>query len=746
MRVTCDVVTLDVPPGDSGSLPLTVVNTSNVIESVTVSVVGIDPALLSSEPASLPLFPDATGELTVTVALPDAYPAGRYPVTLVVLGVAPGAVPAHHELELVVPERPAVRLEAAPRIVRTRGRATFRVTAHNEGNLPLELALRAEDTDRALRTSLTPSTLNVPVGGEAVSVVTVKGPRQLMGSDRDRPLTVKARAHGAEDEILLTLKQRSAIGRGLVTIIVLLAIIAIWALAFLLGVRQVLGADPFTKVAPASFFAGQPAAAGTDGAVPGEGGAVNASAPEGAMPKDGAVAAAVGATLTGTVAGTLDHQGVGRITVDVLRRTREGLVVVSSTATQTDGSYTVAGLFPGTYLVRASADGYDTVWYPGRTSAKRATGVPARARSVTPDVDLAVEGDPASLRGTVTTGDASQPASVTVTARPTWPGATADDTRTTTAGADGAYSFSDLQAPASYELTFVADGYQPATRTERVLGGQDRYALDVALGSGAGSIAGTVTDGANPVGGVTVSTTVGGKTFSVGTPTVGLVGQFALPNLPTPATYVLTFTRTGFTTRTVVVDLTAGEARSGLKVRLRGGAGTVTGKVVDDGGQPLGGVTVTVGGGASAVTTTTLTNGDVGTYTLTGLTSPGQYTLSFSLDGYTTASTPVSLTARRPSGTADVTMRPALGTITGNVTADGDGVSGVDVEVTDGTEVHRTTSAKSGGGKGSYSVGGLPPGTYTVTARRDGTVLATGVVTVAAGGTATCDLPVDGGS
>jgi len=144
--------------------------------------------------------------------------------------------------------------------------------------------------------------------------------------------------------------------------------------------------------------------------------------------------------------------------------------------------------------------------------------------------------------------------------------------------------------------------------------------------------------------------------------------------------------------------------------------------------------------------TTTLTNGAVGTFTLTGLESPGQYTLSFSLDGYTTASTPVTLTSSKPSGTANVTMSAALGTITGNVTSAGNGVSGITVQVTDGTDVHSTTSAKSGSDRGSYSVTGLAPGTYTVTARRDGTVLATGVVTVSAGGTSTLDLPIDGGS
>lgn len=746
MRVRSTVERLDVSPGGTGTVPLEVVNTSTVIESLSVHALGVPDAVVTSEPSSLALFPEGQGDVTLTLALPDAFPAGTYPVTLVVAGSAPGAAEAYHDLDLVVPPHPKVTLDATPSVVRARGRAVFTVTVRNEGNLPLDVVLRATDTDRALRTTLTPSALAVPVGRSATSTVVVRGPRQLLGSDRDRPLTVTAQAPDTEDAVDLVLRQRSTFSRGLVTALVLLAVVVAWALAFLLGTRQVLGTDPYTKVAPASFFAAAAAAApgsGGDGAA-GAGGA--GAAPAGALAKDGPLPAGVGATVTGMVRGAADQQGVGRVTVDALRRGRDGLVEVSSAATQGDGTYTLAGLFPGDYLLRVSADGYDPVWYPAAPDDGAATTVAARAQAVTDGIDLEVTGHPASISGHVDTGDTGADVEVDVTARPAWDGADPTVLYQTTAGADGAYTFTDLPAPGTYELSFVADGYQPTTLTERVLGGQERFALDVRLGAGTGQISGLVTDGSDPLGGVQVSTTMDGRPVVVGTPTIGQVGTFVVPGLTTPATYVLTFSKDGFGTRTVVVDLAAGQTRSDLRVALTGGAGAITGHVVDDGNAGLGGVAVTVGGSTAAASTTTLTAGDVGAFTLTGLPGAGEVTLTFTKDGYTPVSVPVTLSDAGPPAPVQVTLTSALGTVTGQVTRGGTGTPDLTVRATDGTTVRETTSTQGGaGGVGTYVLPDLPAGTYTVTVVDGETVLATAVVTVRPGATVVADLPVPGG-
>ncbi len=83
------------------------------------------------------------------------------------------------------------------------------------------------------------------------------------------------------------------------------------------------------------------------------------------------------------------------------------------------------------------------------------------------------------------------------------------------------------------------------------------------------------------VGGITVSTTVGGTTISSGTPTTGDVGRFVLGSLPTPATYVLTIAGPGFGSTTEVIDLGPGEQRTDLAVTLASGTGQITGRLVD---------------------------------------------------------------------------------------------------------------------------------------------------------------------
>ncbi len=738
MRVSSTVDRLDVVPGGSGVVPLEVVNTSEVIESLSVRALGVPEASLLAEPEALALFPDAVGAVTLTVGLPATFPAGTYPVTFVVAGRAPGGREAYHDVDLVVPARPALRLDATPTIVRTRGRGAFTLQVHNDGNVALDVALRPQDGDRTVRTTITPSTLAVPPGGIGTATVLVKGPRQLLGSDRDRAVKVHAEAVDVEASISLLLRQRSAISRGLMTALILLAIVAAWALAFLLGTKQVLGADPYTKVAPASFFAATQA----EGSASVDAG----GAPSGSLAKVGPLPAGVGATVSGTVVSDADGQGVGRVTVVALREGRDGLVEVSSAATQADGTYTMAGLFPGAYLLRVVQDGYDEVWYPQAVSELSAQEVDAVARKVQEGTDLTITGHPATLAGRVVVGE-EEDVEITVTARPAWSGADPTQSWQTTADADGAYSFADLPAPGTYELTFAAEGYQPSSTTERVLGGQERFALDVRLGAGTGSVAGVVTDGSTPLGGVKVSTTIDGKELVVGPPTVGSVGRFVLPHLPTPATYVLTFSKEGFGTTTEVVALGPGEVRADLSVALRGGTGTVTGRVVDAAGNGLGGVAVSAGGVESGASTTTLTAGAVGAFTLTGLRTGGSTTLTFVKAGYQQVTVPVTLPASGPAQPVTVTLPSALGTLTGRVTQGGKGLVDATVRATNGTLVRTTTSTQDGDhGSGTYVLPDLPAGTYTVTVVVGDAVVATAVVDVAGGSTPTVrDLPVGGG-
>ena len=746
MRVVSGVDVLEVAPGGSGEILLDVVNTGTVIDGVSAHVMGLPVEHATSRPSVLALFPDATGQLVVRLDLPTSFPAGTHPITVQVVGQAGVAGAVHHDVDLVVGTRPQLSISAAPSVVRSRRRATFEVQVQNRGNVPLDVALRATDSDRSLQATLTPSTLSLAPGTGAVCSVRVQGPRQLLGGDRERALQVEATALDQHEVVPLVLRQRSRLSAGVITAMVLLAILAAWASIFLFGVGAILGADPYTKVAPPSFFAAT-AVTGAAGTGTGANGAAS-GAPAGAVARTGVLPAGVGGTLSGTVTATSDGLGVGRMTVEAWRTSRTGLVLVGSAATQQDGSYAIAGLFPGAYLVSVKADGFTTVWYPSAAASAGAKPVTAVAQAVTGTIDLTVTGAPAVINGTVDVGAVTTPVITTVVARATWARDDATLTRTVQAAADGTYTLPNVVAPGTYELSFTAPGYQPTTITETVTGGQTRFAPSVTLQSGTGQIAGTVTDGSHPLGGVVVSTTVGSAPIVVGTPTLGAVGTFVIPGLPTPGTYVVTFTAPGFTPATVVVDLTAGQSKNDVAVALAGGAGTVNGRILAPDGSGLGQATVTATGGPSAVTGTSLTTGTVGSFTLAGL-KPGIYTLMVTLPGYASQSVAVDLSTG-VAAPVTVTMRPSWGTVQGVVrtasAGTATGTAGISVQATDGQHTWTTTStAVAGTPTGFYSFGQLPPGSYSLTLSEAGRVVTTAVVQVVAGSTASQDLTLPAG-
>jgi hypothetical protein len=220
------------------------------------------------------------------------------------------------------------------------------------------------------------------------------------------------------------------------------------------------------------------------------------------------------------------------------------------------------------------------------------------------------------------------------------------------------------------------------------------------------------------------------------------VGFYVLGNLPTPGTYVVTVAKSGSGSATTIVDLAAGQSRTGLTMTLASGTGSITGRVVDDKGRGLGGATVTVGGAttgsASMPRATTLTAGSPGSFSISGLHAPGSYTLTATLTGYASASVPVALGANGSGVDVTIPLRTRLGGIAGVVRGPGGrAFAGATVTATDGRQSRTTTSNSAGGG---YMFSGLDPGSYSVTVTAPGLRQQTALVTVTAGHTARQNL------
>ncbi len=725
MRVELRTPILETRPRDTNRVVLGVQNTSDVIDDITVRVVGIDPGAVRTDPARLPLFPGAEGTITIIFALPIGFPAGNHTIPIEVLSGTDPDQSVTVEMLVVVAEDDDVSIDVRPRTLTGGKKGEFEVLCTNRGNRPIELTLLASDSEFALTHEFEPPFLALPAGHEVVSLLTVSGRRPFMGSNALRRITVTALADDRQLECEATFSQLPRLRRGPVTFLILAGIIALWALIFTFAINASLSGDPLEKAFPGRALESIALALGAD------------------EPIAGAAAARLdpmttGGAISGTVVAASNQEPVGRITVEAIRQTRDGPRLASAAATDEDGTYELVGLVAGRYTLRFTAPGFNDVWWPAGTTEAMASNVSVTVGNNVEEIDVTISGEAGGIVGSVDVGEAVQTVPVTVTARSVVDGVVGsvvaegvtDDTNT--------YSLAPLETPGTYELTFTAPGYQAATSQERITGGQIGVANTVRLSAGEGSISGRVTSGGQPLGGVQIQASSGENQWTTATPTSGNVGTFELVDLPTPGTYTLTFDLDGYSSETVAISLGPGEARSGLAIDLLAGTGSISGRVTT-GGQGLGDVTVTVTGGPTPAETTTLTAGDVGAFRLTGLRTPANYTLTFRADGYQAETISVDLTSNQSASGISVSLRRATASIGGRVVDSGSGqpIDGVEIFITDGVTEKQSLSASSP--PGEFLVSNLTEGSWTLTFTRTGYASYTRQVLLAPGQDARID-------
>ena len=167
--------------------------------------------------------------------------------------------------------------------------------------------------------------------------------------------------------------------------------------------------------------------------------------------------------------------------------------------------------------------------------------------------------------------------------------------------------------------------------------------------------------------------------------------------------------------------------------------GSISGTLTLD-GDPVSGTTVTVRQGGSVVDTET-TDGD-GFYRIPAL-NPGTYMASAMITG-AICPEQTALVEEDEETVVNIpctTPEPQTGTVTGTVTVNGTGESGVAVTLRDGTTVIGTTTTGTGG---TYSFTDVPAGTRNASIETpEGATCETTQqdVTVPAGGTATANFP-----
>jgi 5-hydroxyisourate hydrolase-like protein (transthyretin family) len=449
------------------------------------------------------------------------------------------------------------------------------------------------------------------------------------------------------------------------------------------------------------------------------------------------------ATMTGSVTQLSSGEPVSGATVELFKAD-DPLAPVKSSATGPDGGYELKDLFDGTYKVRFRGAGFVELWFGGATTFEDADEVEVKIGETTADINMQIGSLPGSIAGLVLADD---PADVTVTLQ--IPAAALDSVadaqiQQVVTDATGAFLLEKVAAPASYEIVVSKSGYTTVTRVVNLAASEDQEGIEIRLRRGDGLIGGVVTDADGVLlGGASIVATNTVDQVSTISLTTGDVGAFNLRNLPTPATYTITFSKDGYASQNLTIALEDAEQLTGLSVELAQGTGSISGAVQLDGEGPLGGVLVTVSNSETTVSTETLSVGSVGSYILSNLPVPGTYTVTFSGTGLASQVRSVDLDAGGSINRTglDATLTEATAVVSGTVTDPDGEAAGVAVELSDGTTILNTFSANDP--EGEYVLAGIPPGTYTLTFRQTGAVPRSVLVTLAAGESRTVDVELE---
>lgn len=684
MRVNVTPQRVELAEDTPFKVSITVTNTGDLIGGYHLRILGADPSWVRLETENLSLFPDTSQTVAATVAIPRGLGAGDRRIAVQVREITPPQAISVAEIDILVPSRQALRMSLSPMTVICGATGRFGIVLENTGNTTVTAAPVGLDPEEKIGFTFLPAVITLAPGEHAITDMRARARRRWFGTpvvrtfglaiapdedptvspapllpagSRDRRNLVEPAAARPKVEPLVTgsMLQKARVARGAISLLSLLLAVTVFAVVITIALSKLVGVSAADR-----DLAIQVAAARQSNSTTGT------------------------STLGGVVKLLTDASPAAGVAVELFDAT--SLVSpLTSTATDDKGVWSLPSLAAGSYKVRFRGAGFAEIWYPAALTGADATPIQLQAGQKVTNLATTLGGLPATVSGTVL-GDAVAAAILTVSVP------AADLPR---GGAP----------PASSPATPAPTTAQPvpaltAPRTAPPSG------VPRAPNPAAPSTSSAPADSAN--GGAVVQTLP-----------IGADGSFSVANLPSPAVYDLTVSKAGYATATQRIDLSGGENRQGVQLRLRTGDGLISGTVTGPDG-PMKGAVVTATTGKTVVTTVSLTEGAVGTFTLRGLVTPGSYTVSVTAPNFTTTSSTLTLAAGQKLTGVQLAMARSSGSLTGLVTLLPAGTPAPDVSVTITTGATTvTTVTQSTGSIGAWTVAGLPvPGAYTVTFSR----------------------------
>ncbi len=218
-------------------------------------------------------------------------------------------------------------------------------------------------------------------------------------------------------------------------------------------------------------------------------------------------------------------------------------------------------------------------------------------------------------------------------------------------------------------------------------------------------------------------------------------GTWSFGNVKAPGYYLLVFAKPGYQTQQYIVDSSSSAATQPLAVTLVPGQGTLSGHIIGPSGQ-VGAAQISISDGTNTITTSSNSKGDIGGWTVTGLSTPDSYVVTAGQNGLSTESRIVTLAAGG-SSVVNLALKAGVGSLLGRVIGPNSlgevgGLGGVQITATDGTNTRTASSVTPPTNSrsniaGDFTLPDLPPGKYTLTAAETGYLPQTQSVTIKAG-------------
>ncbi len=728
-RLEPHATTIAAAPGESVLGRVTIHNDGSAPATYTVTVVGLDSVgridPLIRPPVRVSVEPGASASVDVPIPVPATLGIGEHAAAFEATSNRPTdrAVLIPFTLSIASVER--VDLVPVPSTIRGRRRVSFHLDVTNHEPHAVELALTGEAPD--VEVEFSPPATTLQPGQRLVARGKVRGPKHWSGEPTQHNLLITAIGRASSTTITTPYVQRPLFAHRLRMVLAAVTVVALWlgaigGVAFWLATR-----DDGSSAGSAA----QITAVDTDG--------------------DGIVDAFFDADGNRLTAVDTDGDGIPDAFYDA-----DGNLVPG---TDTDGD----GI-PDTLVgsdgqpikaIDTDGDGIPDALSDGSVIPEDEVAAPAEPKTTIVRGTVSVDGDPSAVAVTLTPvalGAAPTPEATPIGFRGTdprqptgklWsarhgvvPGISSTVRRTVSIApqspirpeVDGVFLFSDVLQGQSYEISFALAGYDTQSFVITPAADGEPIDLDVELQPASGALAGSVV---GPGGSKNAAITVTDGTLEFRTTADSNTGAWSIDGVSTPGVYTITAELRGYATAVRQIELRPGQEVSDIALQMVAGLGTITGRIVNQSGEPLGGVTVAATNGETTLTSTSLTQGDVGFFSLPQLDLPATYTVSATLDGYLTETRRVPMEGS-VSGIS-FTMISETATLTGRVTnAAGAGIPNAGLVVSTGDLTFRA-STSAAPNAGVFSIDRLPPGTYTITVEHYQYESATEFVTLQAG-------------